>query len=60
MRIPFATLGVPDAAAGQQFRVNFYRTEGAPADARGVMWRPTMSKTFHVPESFGLLKLVVK
>ena len=58
MRIPFTALGVADASAGQQFRVNFYRTEGAPQDAREVMWRPTMSKTFHAPESFGLLKLV--
>jgi hypothetical protein len=57
MRIPFAALGVSNVAAGQQFRVNFYRTEGEPTDAKQVMWRPTMSKTFHVPESFGLLKL---
>jgi hypothetical protein len=60
MRIPFAALGLPKVAAGQQFRVNFYRTEGTPADAKEVMWRPTMSKTFHIPESFGLLKLVGK
>lgn len=60
MRIPIAALDVPEAVAGQQFRVNFFRTEGPPADAREVLWRPTMSKTFHVPESFGLLKLVPK
>ena len=60
MRIPFAALEVAKPAAGQEFRVNFYRTEGAPADAKEVMWRPTMSKTFHVPESFGLLRLIVK
>ena len=60
MRIPFAALDVPNASAGQQFRVNFYRTEGEPANTTAVMWRPTMSKTFHAPESFGLLKLIVK
>jgi Carbohydrate family 9 binding domain-like len=58
MKIPFAALDIPDASAGQQFRVNFYRTEGGPTEIRGVMWRHTMSKTFHAPESFGLLKLV--
>ena len=60
MRIPFAALDLPKPAAGQEFRVNFYRTEGAPAAAKQVMWRATMSKTFHVPESFALLKLVAK
>ena len=60
MRIPFEALDVPEPLAGQQFRVNFFRTEGPPADTREVLWRPTMSKTFHVPESFGLLKLVLK
>jgi DUF1365 family protein len=58
MRIPFAALDVHDVVAGQQFRVNFFRTEGTPADAKQILWRPTMRKTFHVPESFGLLKLV--
>jgi hypothetical protein len=60
MRVPFAALDSPSVAAGQQFRVNFYRTEGAPGDAKAVMWRPTMTKTFHTPESFGVLKLVAK
>ncbi|PYX81023.1 MAG: hypothetical protein DMG70_21120 [Acidobacteria bacterium] len=60
MRIPFVALDVPKVAAGQQFRVNFYRTEGPPGGGKEVMWRPTMSKTFHAPESFGLLKLVAK
>jgi hypothetical protein len=60
IRIPFAALDVASPAAGQEFRVNFYRTEGNPADAKEIMWRPTMSRTFHVPESFGLLKLVGK
>ena len=60
MRVPFAALDIPSPAAGQQFRVNFYRTEGAPGEAKAVMWHPTMNKTFHVPESFGLLKLMGK
>jgi hypothetical protein len=60
MRIPFAALGTTRPAVGQEFRINFFRTEGPPADANEVMWRPTMSATFHVPQSFGLLKLVNK
>jgi hypothetical protein len=60
LRIPFKALDVPEPLVGQQFRVNFFRTEGPAADAKEVLWRPTMSKTFHVPESFGLLKLVPK
>ena len=60
MRIPFAAVVDKRPAAGQQFRVNFYRTEGTAADAKQIMWRPTMGKTFHIPESFGLLKLVDK
>jgi hypothetical protein len=59
MRIPFAALG-GSASAGKQFRVNFFRTEGSPASAKEVLWRPTMKKTFHAPESFGLLELVAK
>ena len=60
MKIPFTALDVREPRAGQQFRVNFFRTEGPPNDAKQVLWRPTMSKTFHVPESFGLLELVRK
>jgi Carbohydrate family 9 binding domain-like len=60
LRIPFSALDISAAAAGQQFRVNFYRTEGEGREARAVMWRPTVSKTFHAPESFGLLKLAEK
>ena len=60
MRIPFAAVTSVTPTAGTTFRINFYRTEGSPKDAREVMWRPTRSKTFHVPESFGELKLVKK
>lgn len=60
MKIPFSALGVRQGNAGQQFRVNFFRTEGSPPNTRGIMWRPTMSKTFHVPESFGLFRLTEK
>jgi len=59
LRIPFAALGV-DPAVSTRFRVNFYRTEGPPQSATEIMWQPVLSKTFHVPERFGLLQLVAK
>lgn len=60
LRIPLAALGTRSAIAGTRFRVNFYRTEGPPESAIHIMWQPVMSKTFHVPERFGLLQLVRK
>jgi len=60
LRIPFAALGVGSVTPGTRFRVNFYRTEGPPQSATEIMWQPVMSKTFHVPERFGLLQLVAK
>ncbi len=60
VRIPFAALDMPAPNAGTTFRVNLYRTEGPPNAAIEVMWQPTMSQTFHVPERFGLLRLVAE
>jgi hypothetical protein len=58
MRIPFAALDAPAPVPGRTFRANFYRTEGRPEEQKQIMWQPTLSKTFHVPERFGLLRLV--
>jgi hypothetical protein len=58
MRIPLAVLGTPAPAEGTAFRVNLFRTEGPPDDPTEITWRPPMSNTFHVPERFGLLRLV--
>jgi hypothetical protein len=58
MRIPFSAVTSKSPAVGSKFRINLYRTEGSGHDAKEVMWRPTLSKTFHVPERFGELKLV--
>lgn len=60
MRIPFAALETDPPVAGTSFRVNLFRTEGPPADPKEIMWQPTMSETFHVPERFGRLRLVAK
>lgn len=57
LKIPFEALDSKPPVIGTMFRMNLYRTEGPPQAAKEVLWQPTMSKTFHVPEKFGLLKL---
>jgi hypothetical protein len=60
LKIPFAALDASKPKAGQTFRANLFRTEGPPDHTVEVLWQATNSETFHVPEKFGLLKLVVK
>jgi hypothetical protein len=58
LRIPFTALAVPAPNPSTSFRLNLFRTEGPPQQQKQIMWQPTMSTTFHVPERFGLLRLV--
>ena len=58
MKIPWTALGELSPAPGKTFRVNFFRSQGELASRKNIAWRPTMSDTFHVPERFGLLRLV--
>ncbi len=57
MKIPWAALGELAPLPGKTFRVNFFRSQGAPPNRKDLAWQPTMSETFHVPERFGLLRL---
>ncbi len=57
MKIPFTAIG-RSAVAGTTFRVNLFLSQGPPNRHKAVCWQPTMSATFHVPERFGLLRLV--
>jgi hypothetical protein len=58
MRIPYAAIDTRPAAAGNILRIDLFRRQG-PASARHqIAWQAPMSNTFHVPERFGLLKLV--
>jgi hypothetical protein len=57
MKIPWSALDEPSPAPGKTFRVNFFRSQGAPANRKDIAWQPTMSDTFHVPERFGVLRL---
>ena len=58
MRIPFAAIDPRAPAAGNSFRINFFRTHGPPSQRKYIVWQPTMSESFHVPEHFVILKLV--
>jgi len=57
VRIPFSALDTPTPKPATEFRVNLFRTEGGPTSVKEIVWRPTMSDTFHVPERFGILRL---
>lgn len=58
MRIPYAAVDARSAAAGNTLRVNFFRSQGARPDHKAIVWQPTHRPTFHVPEVFGVLRLV--
>ena len=58
MRIPYSAIDSRPAAAGNLLRINLFRSQG-PASARHqIAWQAPMRDSFHVPERFGILKLV--
>ena len=58
MRIPFAAIDSRPAAPGNMMRINLFRSEGPPSHQQAVTWQAPMKSTFHVPERFGLIRLV--
>jgi Carbohydrate family 9 binding domain-like len=58
MKIPYSAIDTRPAAAGNVLRINLFRSQGPPSARRQLAWQATMSDSFHVPERFGLLKLV--
>jgi hypothetical protein len=58
MRIPLQAIDSRPAAPGNTLRLNLFRGQGPPEHLHEITWQPPMSKSFHVPEKFGLLKLV--
>jgi hypothetical protein len=58
MKIPWTALDDTPPSAGKTLRVNFFRSQGPISNRKEIAWQPTMSETFHVPERFGLLRLV--
>jgi len=60
MAIPWAALIDGAPKAGQELRANFYRLQGPPPSRALIAWQPTGKASFHVPEAFGVLRLVGK
>jgi Carbohydrate family 9 binding domain-like len=58
MKIPYSAIDTRPAAAGNVLRINLFRSQGPPSARHEITWQATMSNSFHVPERFGLLKLV--
>ena len=58
MRIPLSAIDRRSPANGIEFRMNLFVSEGPPSSHHAVTWQPPMSNTFHVPERFGLLRLI--
>ena len=57
MRIPWPSICSQPPAAGNELRINFYRCQGSDPDRKYITWQPVHRKSFHTPESFGILKL---
>ena len=58
MKIPYAAVDNHPAAEGNSFRINFFRSQGPPSARHQIAWQSPMSDSFHVPERFGLMKLL--
>ncbi len=58
MRIPYSAIDSRPAAAGNRLRINLFRSQGPSSALHQIAWQAPMSESFHVPERFGLLKLV--
>jgi Carbohydrate family 9 binding domain-like len=60
MRIPFSAIDHQVPVAGHRLRINFFFSQGTPAHHHELAWQPPLKETFHVPERFGLIRLVNK
>jgi hypothetical protein len=58
MKIPYSAIDAHPAAPGNVLRINLFRSQGPGRERRQVTWQPPRANTFHVPERFGLLRLV--
>lgn len=58
MCIPLHSIDPRPPRAGVEMRINFYRCQGRQPARKLIAWQPTGEANFHVPQAFGLLKLV--
>jgi|1186.fasta_scaffold00045_5 hypothetical protein len=60
MRIPLAAIDERNQVPGNTMRINLFRSQGPPSHQQALTWQPPMNDSFHVPERFGLIRLVAK
>lgn len=60
MRIPFPAIDSRTPAVGNTLRINLFLSEGPKTNHQEITWQSPMSESFHVPERFGLIRLVSK
>jgi hypothetical protein len=60
MKIPYSAIDNRQAAPGNMLRINLFRIQGSASARHEIAWHSPMSDSFHVPERFGLLRLVKK
>ena len=60
MRIPFSAIDARPPIAGNTLRINLFVSQGPQKNHQEVAWRAPLKETFHVPERFGLIRLVAK
>jgi homoserine O-acetyltransferase/O-succinyltransferase len=57
MRIPWKSIDTRAPEPGRELRIGLYRIAGRDPNKKYYAWRPTGSKSFHVPKAFGTLRL---
>jgi hypothetical protein len=60
MSIPMSAIGARPGAVGNTMRINLFRSQGPPPHQQAITWQAPMNDSFHVPERFGLIRLVVR
>jgi hypothetical protein len=58
MKIPYSAIDHRMAAEGNTLRINLFRSQGPVSTRHEIAWSSPMNDSFHVPERFGLLRLV--
>jgi hypothetical protein len=58
MKIPIHAIDTAPAASGRELRAGFFRIAGREPNTHKISWQATGTTTFHVPEKFGILRLV--
>jgi len=60
MKIPYSAIDPRPAMPGNVLRANLFRSQGPKSKHYEITWHAPMAETFHVPQQFGLYKLIDK